>query len=443
MKQSAITSFLISNKNKKSCEIDFRESPDAVDTNRDLFDPSSDDHVLESSFDEITSPNSISPNLPIRRLYNHNEYNDSQLRGSQINFHTGTLTHQRSTKLDLAQLRAVIEENNIKFDVSDIPHFDTYNSLPENFQSIEYEFIVEVDTSFFASGAIPEKTVHVYAHKLLQQETDKVLCDSGKLDFQSFGKALITLKCLNESNIENVAIDKIFMVRKDLWDIVQIICPQNFFNKLLKFSIMVNCCYFNNCLYFNRCVFGYHFYEGRDYMWIRVLKIEVCLAVFIATLNFDYAPRNPQNNEKNRVSMERPSKCMVSFTFNDIEYKQKFSISLDGKIRVFTANFLKKVRITVDGSKIYVFEDDPRYINYLEKRKRQRRSFGEWVKCLKDYMVENRLVSLPRTISEDASLDRFCKNMRYCMHKKKQKQDTERKFTDDMVDELNKLGFKW
>jgi hypothetical protein len=89
-------------------------------------------------------------------------------------------------------------------------------------------------------------------------------------------------------------------------------------------------------------------------------------------------------------------------------------------------DFLNKVRITVDGSKIYVFEDDLSYHIYLQNRKRPRRSFDEWLQGLKDYMVENRLVSLPHTIL-DASLDKFCKNTRFCMPKKEEKTNRKRK----------------
>ena len=138
----------------------------------------------------------------------------------------------------------------------------------------------------------------MYIHKLLQQDTDQVLSENGILDFCSFGKALVTLKCLNEANIKNVAIEKVFLVRTDLLDIVQKIGPQNFFQQLLNFSILVNCRYSEDCLFFERCVFGYHFYEERDYVWIRVTKVEICIACFVAVLKYDCAPKNPQNNEK-------------------------------------------------------------------------------------------------------------------------------------------------
>lgn len=200
--------------------------------------------------------------------------------------------------MDLVQLRKIVENRLIKVDVSKDSICDTSHYFPNEFQSTVYEIVAEVDTNLFDVGTVSGKPVEVYIHKLLQQDTDQVLSENGILDFCSFGKALVTLKCLNEANIKNVAIEKVFLVRTDLLDIVQKIGPQNFFQQLLKFSILVNCRYSEDCLFFERCVFGYHFYEERDYVWIRVTKVEISIACFVTVLKYDCAPKNPQNNEK-------------------------------------------------------------------------------------------------------------------------------------------------
>ena len=115
---------------------------------------------------------------------------------------------------------------------------------------------------------------------------------------------------------------------------------------------------------------------------------------------------------------------------------------MDGKIRVFTGDFIKKVRVTLQGKKLYIFEDDPRYKEYLKSRKRQRKSFDDWLTHLKDYMLENGHDSFPDIIT-DASLNNFCRNMRYCYNEKQKGKKTERNFTDHMEIALNKIGFKW
>ena len=98
--------------------------------------------------------------------------------------------------------------------------------------------------------------------------------------------------------------------------------------------------------------------------------------------------------------------------------------------------------MTLQGKKLYIFEDDPRYKEYLKSRKRQRKSFDDWLTHLKDYMLENGHDSFPDIIT-DASLNNFCRNMRYCYNEKQKGKKTERNFTDHMEIALNKIGFKW